>query len=175
MFKVNNKEARTTSTVSLFLSSSLTLCIQVSLLLTLNIFHILHDEKIAEIPALYWKKERKVSLTDCKLKCFSSRIFKPPPLNIGPSNLSFVCMYAQGVLTGFYSILSIDRSEPRFQSHTGDKIKKRSKTMEISTFFVNFRLNQIQNCSAQIKKMKDGIFRFQLKKQTLLPNVNKRC
>ena len=36
--------------------------------------------------------------------------------------------------------------------------------MEISTFFVNFLLNQIQNCSIQIKKMKDGIFSFQLKK-----------
>ena len=31
--------------------------------------------------------------------------------------------------------------------------------------FVNSRLIQIQNCSVQIKKMKDGgIFRFQLKK-----------
>ena len=37
--------------------------------------------------------------------------------------------------------------------------------MEISMFFVNFRLNQIQNCSVQIKKMKDEIFSFQLKKK----------
>ena len=36
--------------------------------------------------------------------------------------------------------------------------------MEISMVFVNFWPNQIQNCSAQIKKMKDGIFSFQLKK-----------
>ena len=36
--------------------------------------------------------------------------------------------------------------------------------MEISTFFVNFPLNQIQNCSVQIKKMKDEIFSFQSKK-----------
>ena len=36
--------------------------------------------------------------------------------------------------------------------------------MEILTVFVNFLLNQIQNCSIQIKKMKDGIFSFQLKK-----------
>ena len=36
--------------------------------------------------------------------------------------------------------------------------------MEISTVFVNFHLNQIQNCSVQIKKMKDEIFNFQLKK-----------
>ena len=32
----------------------------------------LHDVKNAEICALYWKKEGKVSLTDWKLKCFSS-------------------------------------------------------------------------------------------------------
>ena len=35
--------------------------------------------------------------------------------------------------------------------------------MEILTFFC-FRLNQIRNCSVQIKKMRDGIFSFQLKK-----------
>ena len=77
VFKVSNKEARTTSTMSLFLTLSLSvftyllLRILVSLLLTLNIFYILHGVKNAEIRALYWNKERKVSLTDCKLKCFS--------------------------------------------------------------------------------------------------------
>ena len=60
------------STVSLFLTLLLTLRILLSLLLTLNMFHILHDVKNAEIRALYWKKERKVSLTDCKWKRFSS-------------------------------------------------------------------------------------------------------
>ena len=74
MFKVNNKEARTTSTLSVFLTLSFTLRILVFLLLTLNMFYILHDVENAEIRALYWKKERKVSLTDCKLKYFSSRI-----------------------------------------------------------------------------------------------------
>ena len=34
------------------------------------------------------------------------------------------------------------------------------------TVFVNVHLNQIQNCSIQIKKMKDEIFSFQLKKKT---------
>ena len=38
--------------------------------------------------------------------------------------------------------------------------------MEILMFFVNFRLNQIQNFSAQVKKMQDEIFSFQLKKTT---------
>ena len=36
--------------------------------------------------------------------------------------------------------------------------------MKILTFFVNFWLNQIRNCFVQIKKMKDGIFSFQMKK-----------
>ena len=40
-------------------------------------------------------------------------------------------------------------------------------------FFVNFWLNQIQNCSGQIKKMKDKTFGFQFKKKLLLPNVNR--
>ena len=52
------------STVSLFLTLLLTLRILVSLLLTLNIFQILGDVINAKIRALYWKKERKVSLTD---------------------------------------------------------------------------------------------------------------
>ena len=56
----------------LFLILSLNLRILESLLLTLNLFHILHDVKNAKIRALYWKKERKLSLTDWKLKCFSS-------------------------------------------------------------------------------------------------------
>ena len=36
--------------------------------------------------------------------------------------------------------------------------------MKISMVFVNFRLNQIWNCSVQIKKIKGWIFIFQLKK-----------
>ena len=32
-------------------------------------------------------------------------------------------------------------------------------------FFVNFRLNWIQNCSRQIKKMKDWTFSFQFTKK----------
>ena len=36
--------------------------------------------------------------------------------------------------------------------------------MEILIVFVNFRLNQIQDFSVQIKKMKDGIFNFEIKK-----------
>ena len=114
MFKVNNKEARTTPTVSLFLTLSLTLPILVSLLLmlTLNIFPILHDVKKAEIRALYWKKERKVTLTSCKLKCFSSRIQAtlrtPPPSEYRPIKF-FLCPYniRPGRINGIYGIWSI--------------------------------------------------------------------
>ena len=50
--------------------------------------------------------------------------------------------------------------------------------MEISTVFLNFWLNQVQNCSVQIKKMKDRIFSLQLKKncfwQTFTDNARLR-
>ena len=59
MFKFNNKETRTTSTVSLLLTLSLTLHVLVSLLLTLNIFLVLRSVKNAEIRALYWKKKKE--------------------------------------------------------------------------------------------------------------------
>ena len=36
----------------------------------------------------------------------------PPPPNIGPSNLSFVRIYAQGVLTGFYGKLDKFAKQP---------------------------------------------------------------
>ena len=60
------------SMVSLFLTLSLTLRMLVSIV---NFEHIsrLPRRENAEIRALYCKK-RKASLTDCKLKCFSSRI-----------------------------------------------------------------------------------------------------
>ena len=64
------------------------------------------------------------------------------------------------------TIFSIDRSEPRFESHTGGKIRKTLKNDGNFEVFINFRLNQIQNCSVQIKAMKDGIFSFQLEKKT---------
>ena len=47
--------------------------------------------------------------------------------------------------------------------------------METSMIFVNFWLNLIQNYSIQIKKMKDGIFSFQMKTKLLLPNIYRRC
>ena len=63
-----------------------------------------------------------------------------------------------------WTILSIDRSEPRFESHTGGKVRKKNrKTIKMLAFLVNFRLDQIQNSSAQIKKMKARIFSSQMK------------
>ena len=72
------------------------------------------------------------------------------------------------------TILSIDRSEPRFESHTGGKIRKTLKNDGNFEVFVNFRLNHIQNCSVQIKTMKDvnkGYLAFNWKKKLVLPNV----
>ena len=93
MFKVNNKEARTTSTVSLFLILSLTLRILVSLLLTLIVFHILQDVKNAVIRALYWKKRKKSKFNRLQIEVFFLLNISPPhisPLNIASANLPFV-------------------------------------------------------------------------------------
>ena len=60
------------------------------------------------------------------------------------------------------SILSIDRSKPRIEKHNnGGKTRKiKKKTMEISTFFVNFQQNKTQNYFIQIKKIKTGYLAF---------------
>ena len=61
------------------------------------------------------------------------------------------------------TILSTDRSEPRFESHTGVKKKENvKKQYNFPRFSVNFWLNQIQNCCIQINKR---IFSFQSKKK----------
>ena len=76
------------------------------------------------------------------------------------------------------TILSIDRSEPRIESHTGSKIRKTwKKTMKISTLFVNFRLIMIRfkivpsrsRKSGYSAFKKEGIISFNWKK-ILLPN-----
>ena len=78
------------SMVSLLLTLSLTLRILVLLLLTLNIFHILLDMKYAKKRTFYWKKEIIViTLTNCKLKCFSFQISPPPP----PPAIFVLCPY----------------------------------------------------------------------------------
>ena len=67
-----------TSTGSLYLTLLLTLHTLVSLLLTSNIFHILHNVKNLEICALYWKKRKKSKFNRLQIELF------PLPLNIGP-------------------------------------------------------------------------------------------
>ena len=79
MFKDNNKEAKTTSAMSLVLTLSLTLNILVSLLLSLNIFQILHDVKNAEICALYRKKERKSKFNRLQIEMFTLTNISPLP------------------------------------------------------------------------------------------------
>ena len=107
MFKVNNTGARTTSMVSLISTLLLTLGILVSLLLTLNIFHILHHVKNAEKRALYSKKGKKSKFNRLQFEVFFLSNISPPfpatPKYSQP-NLSFVLIYAQGILMGFYGI-----------------------------------------------------------------------
>ena len=60
-----------------------------SLLLTLNIFHILHGVKYAKIQILYWNKKfilEVISLIDCKSKGFSSQIHPTPPHRPTPTH-----------------------------------------------------------------------------------------
>ena len=89
MFKVNNKEAGTTSTVSLFLILSLTLRILVSLLLTLIVFHILQDVKNAVIRALYWKKRKKSKFNRLQIE-----VFFLPNISLPPSEQLFPFLFA---------------------------------------------------------------------------------
>ena len=108
MFQVNNKQARTMSSVSLFLAFLLALCILVSVLSTLNIFHMLLNVKNAEICALYWKKERKKSKFDrLHVEVFFLLNISPPIPSPEYKPVKFVlCPYiSPGILTGFYSML----------------------------------------------------------------------
>ena len=70
MFIIKNKVTRTTSMVSLFLTLSFTLCILVSLLLTLNIFLILHNVINVGIRALYWKKIEQKGFNSLQIEVF---------------------------------------------------------------------------------------------------------
>ena len=66
--------------------------------------YILHNVKNAKVRALY-RKKRKKKFNRLQIEVFFHPSICPPPIsNIGPSNLSFVRIYAQGVLTGFYGI-----------------------------------------------------------------------
>ena len=64
------------------------------------------------------------------------------------------------------TVLSIDGSEPRLESYTRGKIRITSKNNKNFDVFCYFWLNQIQNFSGRVKKIKDGIFSFQLKRIT---------
>ena len=45
-------------------------------------------------------------------------------------------------------------------------LKKLPKTMQISAFSYNFQINQIENSTIQIQKLKDWTLSFQLKNIT---------
>ena len=61
----------------------------------------------------------------------------------------------------YYQLIDLNQDLKVIQGVKSGKLKK---AMGILTFLFNFFLNQIQNCSVEIKKMKKGIFSFQLKK-----------
>ena len=101
MIKLNKRKTVTRSEMCSKLIIKRLNDVKVSLLLTLNMFHVLYDELYSE--------ERKESN---KLNRFQIEVFFLPnlspslvPRNIGPSTLSFLSIYAQGVLTGFYGIV----------------------------------------------------------------------
>ena len=66
--------------MSLFLTLMLTLRILVSLLSTLNIFHILHEVKNAKIRDLYWKKRKKMEFGRLQIEGSVSPPECKPPL-----------------------------------------------------------------------------------------------
>ena len=79
-----------------------------SLLLTLNIFHIMHDVN-CQNTCFSVEKRKKSKFNRLQIKVFFLPNIPPPvyksPPNIGPSNLPFARLYAQSVLKGFYRIL----------------------------------------------------------------------
>ena len=60
-----------------------------SLLLTLNIFHILYDVKNAKICAFYWKKDRKLGLTDANLSVFPPEYKKIKNISVNTKQNKF--------------------------------------------------------------------------------------
>ena len=127
MFKVNNTGARTTSMVSLISTLLLTLGILVSLLLTLNIFHILHHVKNAEKRALYSKKGKKSKFNRLQFEVFFLSNISPPfpatpkyrPIKfvlcpyIRPGDINgilwyiYICIYIYACMIYMYDIYDI--------------------------------------------------------------------
>ena len=75
---------------------------------------------------------------------FPTDLKKNLPLKFGYFHFSVTASFLPTFVSAEprQTILLIDRSEPRFENHTGGKIRK---TLE--NIFVNLWLNKIQNCS----------------------------
>ena len=102
----------------------------------------------------FWKKKKKLPL---KFGYFHFSVSSNTFLTA-----SWLSIFVSGEPSR--TILSIKRLNQNSKVIHGLNYEKLSKMMEILMFFVNYLLNHIRNCSVQIKKMKDGIFSFQLKK-----------
>ena len=99
------------------------------------------------------KKEKKVSLTDFKLKCFSFRVHLHPA-NIGPSNLSFVRIYAQAVLTGFYGIRFNDIQEVILAVRQTCKFHVKTMFEKLSNLFHDFKSIESTSISLLLFRLK---------------------
>ena len=87
MFKFNNRDQNNVNGVFI-VNFIVNFTYSGALLLTLNIFHILHDVKHAKIRALYWKKRKKSNkFNKLRVKVFfltnipPPPVYKPPPLS----------------------------------------------------------------------------------------------
>ena len=82
---------------------------------------------------------------------------------LAPSWQHFGCRFfcQQSLVELHYRLIDLNQDSKVIKGVKKGKLKK---TTEISTFFVNFRLIHIQNCSVQIKKIKMGYLAFNWKK-----------
>ena len=104
MFKVKNKETRMTSSVFVV---DFIVNFTYSVVVIVNFEHVSHlvQREICRNTSFILEKRKKSNnFNRLQIEVFLHPNISPPSPNIGRSNLSFVHIYAQGVLTGFYGI-----------------------------------------------------------------------
>ena len=117
-------------------------------------------------PTDFWKKLR-IYLLSSGLFIFLW-VLAPPWQHFG---CQFLCQL--NLVKLYYQLIDLHQD---WKDILGVKQQKLLKTMEILTVFVNFQLNQIQNCSTHYRsrKWKMGCLAFNWKK-LLLRNVYRQC